>query len=197
MGNLLSVLKALEYLGEDAEVVAQPDKLADASRIILPGVGAFPDAMASLAEKGWIAALEREVLGSKKPFLGICLGMQLLAETGEENGRCQGLGWIKGEVKRFAFADHTLKVPHVGWNEVAFTGNSPLSSGVGSGATFYFVHSYHLVCREHDDVAAWCDYGGPFVAAVRKGNIAATQFHPEKSQDNGLRVLENFVSWQC
>ena len=196
MGNLLSVQKALEYLGEDVRIISAPKNLQNAERLVLPGVGAFPDAMANLERHGWQDALHVEVFEKKKPFLGICLGMQLLAEFGEENGGSRGLGWIKGAVKLFTLADRSLKIPHVGWNEIIAVPNSPLFNGIRPGATFYFVHSYHFVCTEQHDVAALCQYGSEFTAAIRKENIFATQFHPEKSQDNGLKVLENFVDWK-
>ena len=197
MGNLLSVQKALEYLGEDAAVISNPKKLREAERIMLPGVGAFPNAMANLESRGWIEVLHYEVQEKKKPFLGICLGMQLLAEYGDENGRCAGLGWLNAEVKRFSFNTRDLKIPHVGWNEIRPVKISPLLHGVKYGTTFYFVHSYHMVCDDISDIAALCDYGGEFAAVVQKDNIFATQFHPEKSQDNGLKILENFVEWKC
>ena len=196
MGNLLSVQKALEYLGEDVRIISAPKNLQNAERLVLPGVGAFPDAMANLERHGWQDALHVEVFEKKKPFLGICLGMQLLAEFGEENGGSRGLGWIKGTVKLFTLADRSLKIPHVGWNEIIAVPNSPLFNGIRPGATFYFVHSYHFVCTEQHDVAVRCQYGSEFTAAIRKENIFATQFHPEKSQDNGLKVLENFVDWK-
>jgi len=196
MGNLLSVLKAFEHLGEEARVIATPAGLADATHVVLPGVGAFPDAMAALAKNGWVEGLQREILEGGKPFLGICLGMQLLAEFGEENVHCPGLAWIRGGVKRFALDPQQYKVPHVGWNEITSVGNSLLFRGLGPGATFYFVHSYHMICEEGADIAAYCDYGYPFPAAIRKENIFATQFHPEKSQDNGLKVLENFLAYR-
>ncbi len=195
MGNLLSVQKAFEYLGEEARLIANPALLEEATHVVLPGVGAFPGAVAALKEKGWIAPLEREVLGGGKPFLGICLGMQLLAEYGEENSRCQGLGWIRGHVKPFVFDSPELKVPHVGWNEISPRDDVQLLKGLGKEATFYFVHSYHMVCKDENDIAATCEYGYTFPAAIQKGNIFATQFHPEKSQDNGIKILENFVDW--
>lgn len=196
MGNLLSVQKAVEYLGEDAKLVSDPSEISAAERLVLPGVGAFPDAMVSLKRFGWIKVLEQEVLEKKKPFLGICLGMQLLAETGEENGHCQGLGWLRGEVRRFDFANKKLKVPHVGWNEIKLCTNTSVFKGLPFDSTFYFVHSYHMVCKDKEDIAATCNYGIEFTAAVHKENIFATQFHPEKSQDNGLKVLENFLVWE-
>jgi glutamine amidotransferase len=196
MGNLLSVRKAFEYLGEDVRVIDDPKGLSDASHVVLPGVGAFPDAMAALNRRGWADTLQREVVEGGKPFLGICLGMQLLAEFGEENFHCPGLGWIRGSVKRFMLDQRQFKVPHVGWNEIKPIAGVPLFKGVGLGSTFYFVHSYHLICADEADIAAYCDYGYPFAAAIRRGNIFATQFHPEKSQDNGIKVLENFLAYR-
>lgn len=193
MGNLLSVRKAFEYLGEEVTVISDPQKMEEASRVVLPGVGAFPDAIMALGAKGWLEALQRQVVEAGKPFLGICLGMQLLADEGEENYPCKGLGWVRGKVKRFLFTDKEFKVPQVGWNEVRPTGNSPLFQGIREGDTFYFVHSYHMVCADEKDIAAKCHYGEDFVAAVQKDNVFATQFHPEKSQDNGLKILKNFI----
>jgi glutamine amidotransferase len=197
MGNLMSVLKAFEYLGEDVEVTANPNSIQRADKIVLPGVGAFPDAMASLVQNGWVDALQKEVREKAKPFLGICLGMQLLAEQGEENHPCKGLGWIKGTVKRFALSAKEFKIPHVGWDEIRQTGNSSLFRGIKTGSTFYFVHSFHMICEDEQVVAAFCDYGYAFPAAIEQNNIFATQFHPEKSQDNGLKILENFIAWNA
>ena len=194
MGNLLSVQKAFEYLGEDAVIADKPAQVDTAERLVLPGVGAFPDAMVSLERLGWIELLNRDVLKKGKPFLGICLGMQLLAETGEENRSYRGLGWINGRVTRFVQTEKRLKIPHVGWNDIKVVRDNSLLKDIRTGHTFYFVHSYHMVCDDPDDVTAVCDYGGEFTAAIQKNNIFATQFHPEKSQDNGIKILENFVS---
>lgn len=192
MGNLHSVAKALERVTDDEIVVSSDTKKLDrATRIVLPGVGAFGQGISNLKSLGLITALEKNVLEKKKPFLGICLGMQLLAETSTEKGLHKGLGWVKGEVTLF---ETNLKVPHVGWNDIEPC-KGMLSGCYLGDRTFYFVHSYHFVTS--DNVAATCGYGAGFVAAIEKGNIFATQFHPEKSQKNGQRLLKQWVEWQC
>jgi imidazole glycerol-phosphate synthase subunit HisH len=195
MGNLLSVKSSFEYLGEEAVVINDPAELNTAERIVLPGVGAFPDAMDNLKKGGWINPLTLQVLERKKPFLGICLGMQLLADLGNEVRKTKGLGWIPGEVVNFSLQDSNLKIPHVGWNNVQLKKNNNMLNGIKSGSDFYFVHSYHLKCSNEDHIAAVADYGGEFTAAIQKENIFATQFHPEKSQDFGLKIIENFSQW--
>lgn len=195
MGNLRSVANALGHLGADAVIAGDPHQLAEAERIILPGVGAFRDCIAHLRNRGFIDALEDEVRRKGKPFLGICLGLQALAARSFEDGEYRGLGWFAADVVRIRPASGRLRVPQIGWNSVTTKADSPLFRGVPAGADFYFVHSYHMACDDAD-LDGWCDYGGRVTAAVRKGNIAATQFHPEKSQDFGLRVLENFLSWK-
>lgn len=192
LGNLLSVAKAFEALSSRTEVVVSNDaaQLERASHIVLPGVGNFRAGMAGLRELGIIGALEREVLGNRKPFLGICLGMQLLAEIGEEYGSEQGLGWVPGRVR--ALAANGLKLPHIGWQNIHQVGNCHLFDGVPAGRDFYFVHSFVLDCPD-DFAVAYCDYGERFVAAIQVENVFATQFHPEKSRDVGLRILDNFV----
>ncbi|HEX7900449.1 MAG TPA: imidazole glycerol phosphate synthase subunit HisH [Planctomycetota bacterium] len=197
MGNLRSVANACEALGSPARVARRPEELRDADRIILPGVGAFGDAMANLRSGGWIAALEEEVRGRGKPFLGLCLGMQLLATTGTEFGRHAGLGWIPGVAERLEPADASLRVPHMGWNRVLAEKRDGLLAGVGEGADFYFVHSYVLRPDDPSVVTGRCVYGAAFAAVVERGNIQATQFHPEKSQKAGLTVLGNFLRRQA
>jgi glutamine amidotransferase len=193
MGNLHSVAKALERVTHEEVVVSSDSEALDrASRIVLPGVGAFGQGMINLISMGLVPVLERNILEKKKPFLGICLGMQLLAETSTEKGQHKGLGWVKGAVIRFDGAG--IKVPHVGWNNIEPTKGLMKECYLGDGS-FYFVHSYHFVAKEH--IAATCDYGKGFVAAVEKGNIFATQFHPEKSQKNGQRLLKKWVEWKC
>ncbi|MFH2021083.1 MAG: imidazole glycerol phosphate synthase subunit HisH [archaeon] len=204
MGNLRSVAKALELLGADVVVTADSSRLADAEKLVLPGVGAFGDGMKNLNSLGLVDFLGTEVLTNRKPLLGICLGMQLLATDGFERGHHVGLGWIDASVRKFDFSGsnggstmRVFKVPHVGWNDVKFTNPeqtpNPIFSGLKDGASFYFVHSYHMVCKNNSDIAATCNYGYDFTAAVLHGNIFGTQFHPEKSQDTGLKVLENYV----
>jgi len=194
MGNLRSVSKALDLLGFKNAVASEPEALENAERIILPGVGAFGDAMDNLREGGWIPKLENEVLAKRKPLLGVCLGMQLLAENSSENGKHDGLGWIKAGVRRFEIDEKKFKVPHVGWNDVTPSENSRLFKGMGQGKAFYFVHSYHAVCKDPKIVSATCEYGELFAAAIEKDNVCGTQFHPEKSQKWGLAVLRNFVT---
>jgi len=195
MGNLLSVFNGLQMVGGEAKVCPDPRELETADRIVLPGVGAFPDCAHNLKTTGFWDALNREVLEKKKPILGICLGMQVMARRGSEVRPCEGLGWFDAEVVRMTPAEASLRVPQIGWNEVSFRAESPLFRGLKCPTDFYFVHSFFMRCASSDDVDATCDYGGPVTAAVRKGNIFATQFHPEKSQDFGLRVLENFLAW--
>jgi len=195
MGNLLSVNNAFEMLGARAHICSDPEQLRDADRIILPGVGAFRDCISNLTKRGFVKALNEEVLQRGKPVLGICLGMQVMARTSVEGGLHQGLGWFDAEVVRLRPSDPSLRVPHIGWNETAWRSDSPFFLRLPRRADFYFVHSYYMKCKFETDVEATCDHGGMITAAVRKNNIFATQFHPEKSQDLGLRVLENFLSW--
>jgi imidazole glycerol-phosphate synthase subunit HisH len=195
-GNLLSVTNALDSIGEDVTLVSKPDELAQCDRIVLPGVGAFPAGMRSLVDSGLIEALTENVIQQSKPFLGICLGMQLLSTVGHEMDDTPGLGWINAEVSHLEPSEPNLKLPHVGWNETAPNPDSPLFKNLGRTPVFYYVHSYAVVLTDDEKHAeAWCDYGGKFLAAVRKNNIVATQFHPEKSQDVGLRFLMNWVDW--
>ncbi|MDD5593357.1 MAG: imidazole glycerol phosphate synthase subunit HisH [Candidatus Margulisbacteria bacterium] len=192
MGNLHSVSKALETAGAEVLVSSDPRDLAAAERIVLPGVGSFAQGIKHLNESGFAEQLTKEVMDKGKPFLGICLGMHLAAAFGEEGGGNRGLGWIEGEVIQFKAAG--IKVPHMGWDDVKFVNGSPLFSGLKSPGTLYFVHSYHFVPKDEKVVAGVCDYGGDFVAAIRRDNIHLVQFHPEKSQQSGLRILENFIS---
>jgi glutamine amidotransferase len=194
--NVRSVVKALELVGATVRVSSAPRDLEEAERIVLPGVGAFEHGMTNLAARGLIEPLADQVLGKGKPFLGICLGMQLLARTSHEFGVHEGLGWLPATVTPFALEGEGLKVPHIGWTEVSLDRASPLFAGVSKAPSFYFVHSYHMVCDTTDLVAASAEYGVRFTAAVQRDNIFATQFHPEKSQDDGLRLLENFLQWQ-
>ncbi len=195
-GNLHSIAKAVQRVAgkRKALVTSNARDLRQASHIILPGVGAFGDCRVGLmALSGMMAALEQEVQGNKKPFLGICVGMQLLADKGLEHGAHKGFGWIPGEVKAIKPKDKALKIPHMGWNELILEQTHPVFAGIKTGDHTYFVHSYHLVPKENTCVLATVDYGGKVIAAVAKNNMVGTQFHPEKSQKVGLRVLENFV----
>jgi glutamine amidotransferase len=199
-GNLASAAKALAKAANGkSEIVttADPQVVKDAERIVLPGVGAFADCMKGLsAVPGMVEALREKVLKDGAPFLGICVGMQLLATVGVEFGRHAGLGWIAGEVVKIAPSDPNLKIPHMGWNELNVLTRHPLLKGIETGAHAYFVHSFELKPALAEDLIATTDYGGPLTAMVGNENIAGTQFHPEKSQTTGLRLLENFIGWR-
>ena len=196
MGNVRSLRNALDYIGEESVVTSQPADIFAASRIILPGVGAFGDAMRNLRQRGLIEPLQHAVNDLRKPFLGICLGLQLLARHSSEHGLHGGLGWFDAEVCRFDWNGGGFKVPHMGWNTVLAETWHPLFAKLGwDEMDFYFVHSYHIICRNPGDIAGTCDYGYRFPAAICRDNIFAAQFHPEKSQDNGIQFLTNFAQW--
>ena len=196
MGNLRSVSKALESLGFPTLVSGDPEALSSCRGIVFPGVGAFRDCMGNVVRQGLLPFL-RDYLVSDRPFLGICVGMQLLFSGSEEFGRHEGIGFFPGNVVRFpgdmrAGDGSVLKVPHMGWNEVEVVGDPPALRGIPSGTYFYFVHSYYAAPEDPGDVVCRSTYGVPFVAAVGRGNRLAVQFHPEKSQAAGLRLLGNF-----
>jgi imidazole glycerol-phosphate synthase subunit HisH len=191
MGNLRSVQKAFERMGHAATITSDPAELAVASKLVLPGVGAFRDAIAALRERRLVEPI-RAAVASGKPFLGICLGLQLLFDTSYEDGRYEGLGIVPGEVVRFKVPPE-YKVPHMGWNQLRIRRRPPILAGVEDGAHFYFVHSYYVVPRDESVVATETDYPRPFCSSVWHNNLFAVQFHPEKSQDVGLRVLKNFA----
>ena len=193
MGNVASVRNALALLGAEGVVTSIPEDFERATHIIFPGVGAFSDGMREVQERGLVPVLEGEVLEKKKPFLGICLGMQLLAGEGEEGGRTKGLGWIDGVVRRFRIDEAKFRLPHIGWDDITPVDGCPLFSGIES-RDYYFVHSYVLEPVQQEVVAATVNYGETFVAAVHKDNIFGVQFHPEKSQKGGLSVLRNFIN---
>jgi len=199
MGNLRSVEKALHHLGHGARVTSDPIAIRAAERVILPGVGAFGAAMQRLGEGGLIDVL-RETIDRGKPFLGICVGLQVLFTVGEEMGTHAGLDVIPGRVVRFRWNGHAeraaLKVPHMGWNELWPRSGFALWEGIEPGARFYFVHSYYAVPQHESDIAATCTHGVEFCAAVGRGNVFATQCHPEKSGAPGLRLLDNFARWE-
>jgi glutamine amidotransferase len=202
-GNLRSAAKAFERAAAERGIASEivvsgaPAEVARADRIVLPGVGAFADCRRGLAAvPGLGEALEEAVRRKGRPFLGICVGMQLMARSGREFETVEGLGWIPGEVVALTPSDSALKVPHMGWNELAFARPHPLFAGIQAGAHAYFVHSFHLVCEESGDVAATTDYGGRLTAVVAHGNVAGTQFHPEKSQATGLALIGNFLAWR-
>lgn len=193
MGNLRSVSKAFEAAGHQAVVTRDKRVINNASHVVLPGVGAFGDCMANL-EKFELAEAIRSTIQSGKPFLGICLGLQLLFTESEEFGVHKGLGLIPGKVRRFAL-DPTLKVPHMGWNQVNLERPCPLFEGIADGSNWYFVHSYFVDPTDRAVSATTTTYGIPFVSAIWSENIVACQFHPEKSQSVGLRLVKNFGAW--
>jgi glutamine amidotransferase len=200
-GNLRSAGKAFERVAEGADhvvVSADPAALADATHIVLPGVGAFADCMQGLAAlPGMPEALDDQVLKKGKPFLGICVGMQLMARRSHEHGVHEGLGWIAGEVVPLAPQDPGLRIPHMGWNELEIAdGAHPVLAGIESGTHAYFVHSYAFAPDDAASVKAWVDYGGAVAAVVGRDNMVGTQFHPEKSQAAGLALIRNFLAWR-
>ncbi|PTW63214.1 glutamine amidotransferase [Breoghania corrubedonensis] len=206
-GNLHSATKAFERAARESDVAeeirltADPDVVAAADRVVLPGVGAFADCRRGLAAvSGMDAALEEAVIARGRPFLGICVGMQLMAERGLEYETSEGLSWIAGDVVQMKPADETLKIPHMGWNTINETANvHPVLDGIPTGPDgwhAYFVHSYHLAAANPDEVIAGFDYGGAFTAMVGRDNMVGTQFHPEKSQKLGLALIANFLKWK-
>ncbi len=189
MGNLRSVAKACEQVGFAPKISSAPKEVQNASVLILPGVGAFAECVSNLKKRKLFSVLQEILQANDRPFLGICLGLQLLFSQSEEGGKVSGLGLISGKVRRFS---RTLKVPHMGWNQIQFEGNNPLFAEVAPQSYLYFVHSYFVDPDEEGVAIARTDYGKPFVSAIQKGNIYATQFHPEKSQEVGLKILKNF-----
>lgn len=194
-GNLRSAAKALQCVGAEVRVSGEAADVARASRIVLPGVGAFADCRRGLlALPGMVEALNRAVEGGR-PFLGICVGMQLMATRGHEHGTHDGLGWIAGEVLPIEPLG-PLKVPHMGWNDLSFRRDHPVFAGLDDGTHVYFVHGYHFRPADPTTCVAFTDYGGPLAAAVARDNLLGTQFHPEKSQEAGLKILANFIAWR-
>jgi glutamine amidotransferase len=203
-GNLCSAAKAFERAardgGEPILVTSEPEAVKKAERIVLPGVGAFADCKRGLdAIPGMVETLNEEVIGRGKPFLGICVGCQLMAERGLEKEISEGFGWIAGDVVEITPADPDLKIPHMGWNTLDVVHDHPLLAGIPTGdegLDAYFVHSFHLCPRHAEDLVARADYGGPVTAIVARDNYAGTQFHPEKSQTLGLALIANFLKWR-
>ena len=197
MGNLRSVQKAFEKVGCDAIISNNLDIIRNAKKIVLPGVGSFKDGMQNLKELDLVEILNEHVIKNKKPFLGICLGMQLIATKSYENGETIGLNWVDAEITKFNFhtEEKKLKIPHVGWNNVDFLKNNILFEGISNNSDFYFVHSYHFVTQENI-VTSYTDYGFNFISSIHKENIFAFQFHPEKSQTVGLKLIKNFVNFK-
>ena len=195
MGNLRSVQKGFERIGCEALVTADPKMVLEADKVVLPGVGAFPDCMRNLEQGGFVEPLLR-VIREGRPFLGICLGLQLLFSESDEFGTHRGLGIIPGRVVRFpegmAVAGESLKVPHMGWNQLSFKQRPAAYGGIEEGANFYFVHSFYVVPEDESVIATTTTYGIEFCSSICKDNIVATQFHPEKSQEKGLQILKNF-----
>lgn len=196
-GNLHSIAKAFDHeakaKGTTVKVSANPSDIEKASHIVLPGVGAFADCMDGLKAAGILPTLEKAVLVDKKPFFGVCVGMQLLAEEGLERGTHKGLGWVKGKVVPIKAKDESFKIPHMGWNEIEVNVAHKALDGIKTGDHAYFVHSYFMSNTEEGQVIASTDYGIPITAMIANDNIIATQFHPEKSQALGLRIINNFL----
>ena len=190
VGNLHNLKNALDFSGIENRLVTNPDEVKKADRILLPGVGAFAPAMDHLKKSGMLEALQ-EKFQSGSPMLGVCVGAQLLMDNSEEDGFHDGLGWIKGKVKRFS---HKLKIPQIGWNSVKIQKNNLLFKHVSDEMYFYFVHSYHLELRNNDQVLGMTNYGYDFASVVCKENLWGVQFHPEKSQNSGLQLLKNFCT---
>lgn len=202
-GNLRSAAKAFERVVAEAgsretvAVTADPDVVAGADRVVLPGVGAFADCKAGLqALDGMVDAITMAVMQKGRPILGICVGMQLMATRGLEHGETAGFGWIAGDVAAIQPSDNTLKIPHMGWNQLTLPPSPhPVLQGLAEDAHAYFVHSYAMQCADPAAVLARVDYGGEVTAAVGRDNIVGTQFHPEKSQSTGLKLIDNFIKW--
>jgi len=193
MGNLRSVQKALQLVGAKARITSRPEDLKKADKLVFPGVGAFGEAMAELDKLGLTMPI-RDAIASGKYFLGLCLGLQLLFEKSEEAPGVKGLAVLKGQVKRFKFKDAALKVPHMGWNTLNYRRrNEPILKGIPSNSYVYFVHSYYVKPKDAGAALTTTEYGIEFVSGVRKDNVCGFQFHPEKSQDLGLKILKNFV----
>jgi len=197
MGNVDSVARAVEESGVRACITSEASVFEEATAIILPGVGSFGDGMDNIKKRGLVDILEKQVFENKVPFLGICLGMQLLAQKGYEGGEHAGLGWIDGEIIRLEPKGESLRIPHIGWNEVNYVKEDPFFNNIESGKDFYFVHSYYFHCQNSANILATTPYCGEFVCAVKRDNIYGVQFHPEKSQKTGQQLLKNFLTSQA
>lgn len=197
MGNLGSVSNMLKKIGAENMVSSKSNDIEKADKLILPGVGAFDNAVKNIKQLCLWDALNKAVIKNKTPVLGICLGIHLLTKRSEE-GKLPGFGWIDAETVRFRFGGNGLKIPHMGWNTIETCKQDSLFKNIGGGARFYFVHSYHLVCKNEKDVLAKTNYGYDFVSMVKKGNIMGAQFHPEKSHIFGMHILKNFAEgYEC
>lgn len=192
MGNLRSVYRKIERMGIKSVISSDPKVIASASKLILPGVGHFGEAMKNLEKSGLIPILNQKVLKDKTPILGICLGMQLLTSFSEE-GNVKGLDWIKAQTKRFQLDDQNLKIPHMGWNSVKFKQKIPIFDNIKDNSDFYFIHSYRVIPDRKEDIAGVTDYGEDFVSIIARDNIIGVQFHPEKSRMAGVQMLRNFA----
>jgi glutamine amidotransferase len=195
MGNLGSVRRAFEDIGAEAYIANHPAAIYDANRIVLPGVGAFAEGMKCLGDVGWVDALHDVVTQQRKPLLGICLGMQMLASAGHEGGLSTGLGFIPGQVQRLDTLGCKLRIPHVGWNEVSYKTNDAIFNNIPDSSDFYFVHSYAFVPENDEHLIATVPYDLDVAAVVRNGNVFGCQFHPEKSSKAGRQLLKNFMSY--
>jgi glutamine amidotransferase len=195
MGNLLSVYSAFDYLGADVKICRHPEELKSVDKIVIPGVGAFKDCIEKIKSSGFEVALNEETIKKGKPTLGICLGMQVMATKSFEGGEFDGLGWFDAEVIRLQKPNPETRVPNVGWNDISYSKDVSLFKGLPPVPDFYLVHSYFMNTVDEKDVVAVYDYDQTVTAAVLKDNIFATQFHPEKSQDHGMKILENFIDW--
>ena len=195
MGNLLSVYSAFDYLGADVKICRHPEELKSVDKIVIPGVGAFKDCIEKITSFHFDVALEEETIKKGKPTLGICLGMQVMAKKSFEGGEFVGLGWFDAEVIRLRNPNLEKRVPNVGWNDISYKDDISLFKGLPATPDFYLVHSFFMNTSDDKDVVAVYDYDQTVTAAVLKDNIFATQFHPEKSQDHGMKVLENFIEW--
>lgn len=193
MGNLRSVEKAFNKFSTNVIITNNHEIIKTADKIVLPGVGSFTQGMRNLHELNLVDILHKEIIHNKKPFLGICLGMQLICNKGYEDGESNGLGWINAEAIKFNHQDMNLKIPHMGWNNLLFKNNNPLLKGIQNHSDFYFVHSFHLETHENI-ISTTTNYGYEFTSSIQKNNIFACQFHPEKSQISGLRMIENFIN---
>ncbi|AWI03681.1 imidazole glycerol phosphate synthase subunit HisH [Clostridium drakei] len=195
MGNLMSVKRAFEECeADEVRICSEPEELFSADRIVIPGVGAFYDGMNNLNSKGWTKVIKKIAIQDKIPILGICLGMQLLASKGYEGKEIEGLGLIDGEVKKLVSKNENERIPHVGWNEIYMINNSDLFLGIDEKTDFYFVHSYHFIPKYEQSIISKTPYCGGFVSAISQNNVYGVQFHPEKSQKSGFRIIRNFLS---
>lgn len=197
MGNVKSVYNAFELLGAEVEIINEPKKLKNSEVIVLPGVGAFKDGIKNLEKMGYMEILEEEVIDNKKPYLGICLGLEFLAENSFEGGETKGFGWIKGEIKKINTEESNLKVPHMGWDDTIIKRHDGLLKEMNN-PVFYYLHSYYFDVEkiESEYIEAICDYGKTrIISSIHKKNIFAVQFHPEKSQESGLKLMNNFLEY--